>query len=87
MPVRLPTDRFCYEGFLPRKHSERVQYLRTLRSERRTIVFYETLHRIDDAMADLLDVFGPNRKMALCRELTKILSRSVAEPSRRFARA
>ena len=67
----LPTDRFCYEGFLPRKHSERVQYLRTLRSERRTIVFYETLHRIDDAMADLLDVFGPNRKMALCRELTK----------------
>ena len=67
----LPTDRFCYEGFLPRKHSERVQYLRTLRSERRTIVFYETLHRIDDSMADLLDVFGPNRKMALCRELTK----------------
>lgn len=67
----LPTDRFCYEGFLPRKHSERVQYLRTLRSERRTIVLYETLHRIDDAMADLLDVFGPNRKMALCRELTK----------------
>ena len=67
----LPTDRFCYEGFLPRKHSERVQYLRTLRSARRTIVFYETLHRIDDSMADLLDVFGPNRKMALCRELTK----------------
>ena len=67
----LPTDRFCYEGFLPRKHSERVQHLRALKSERRTIVFYETLHRIDDAMADLLDVFGPNRKMALCRELTK----------------
>ena len=67
----LPTDRFCYEGFLPRKHSERVQYLRTLRSERRTIVFYETLHRIDESMADLLDVLGPNRKMALCRELTK----------------
>lgn len=67
----LPTDRFCYEGFLPRKHSERVQYLRALKSERRTIVFYETLHRIDESMADLLDVLGPNRKMALCRELTK----------------
>ena len=67
----LPTDRFCYEGFLPRKHSERVQHLRALKSERRTIVFYETLHRIDESMADLLDVFGPNRKMALCRELTK----------------
>ena len=67
----LPTDRFCYEGFLPRKHSERVQHLRALKSERRTIVFYETLHRIDESMVDLLDVLGPNRKMALCRELTK----------------
>ena len=59
----LPTDRFCYEGFLPRKHSERVQYLRTLLPERRTIVFYETPHRIADSMDD--------RPMALCRELTK----------------
>ena len=82
----LPTDRFCYEGFLPRKHSERVQYLRTLRSERRTIVFYETLHRIADSMADLLDVFGPNRKMALCRELTtdiaQIRQSVINEPPR-----
>ena len=68
---RLPTDRFCYEGFLPRKHSERVQHLRMLQSERRTIVFYETPHRIADSMDDLLDAFGPNRAMALCRELTK----------------
>ena len=67
----LPTDRFCYEGFLPRKHSERVQYLRTLLPERRTIVFYETPHRIADSMDDLLYAFGPNRPMALCRELTK----------------
>lgn len=67
----LPTDRFCYEGFLPRKHSERVQHLRALLAERRTMVFYETLHRIDESMADLLEVFGPDRRMALCRELTK----------------
>lgn len=67
----LPTDRFCYEGFLPRKHSERVQRLRSLQSERRTIVFYETPHRIDDAMNDLISVFGPDRLMALARELTK----------------
>ena len=67
----LPTDRFCYEGFLPRKHSERVQYLRTLQGERRTMVFYETLHRVAESMEDLLDAFGPNRPMALCRELTK----------------
>ena len=67
----LPTDRFCYEGFLPRKHSERVQHLRSLRSERRTMVFYETPHRIADAMEDLRDVFGAARPMALARELTK----------------
>ncbi len=67
----LPTDRFCYEGFLPRRHAERVQHLRALKGERRTIVFYETLHRIADAMADLEEVLGPERPMALCRELTK----------------
>lgn len=50
---------------------ERVQHLRMLQSERRTIVFYETPHRIADSMDDLLDAFGPNRAMALCRELTK----------------
>lgn len=67
----LPTDRFCYEGFLPRRQSERLQHLRALRGEQRTIVFYETLHRISDSMDALLEVFGPDRPMALCRELTK----------------
>ena len=67
----LATDRFCYEGFLPRKHAERIQHLRTLQSERRTIVFYEVPHRIGESMDDLLEAFGPNRQMALCRELTK----------------
>ncbi len=67
----LPTDRFCYEGFLPRKSGERKQHLRSLSSERRTIVFYEAPHRIKEAMEDICDVIGPNRLMALCRELTK----------------
>ena len=67
----LPTDRFCYEGFLPRKHADRMQHLRMLQSERRTMVFYETVHRIDEAMADLETAFGSDRPMALCRELTK----------------
>lgn len=67
----LPTDRFCYEGFVPRKHNERIQRFRSLKGERRTIVFYETLHRIAETMDDLLEMFGPNRPMALCRELTK----------------
>lgn len=67
----LPTDRFCYEGFVPRKHAERLQHLRMLRSEPRTIVLYETPHRIASTMDDLLSIFGPDRHMALCRELTK----------------
>lgn len=67
----LPTDRFCYEGFLPRKSGERQQHLRSLRTERRTIVFYETPHRIAEAMEDVLSVLGSHRSMALCRELTK----------------
>ncbi|WEV47690.1 16S rRNA (cytidine(1402)-2'-O)-methyltransferase [Bifidobacterium sp. ESL0690] len=67
----LPTDRFCYEGFVPRKHNERIQRFRSLLGERRTIVFYETLHRIAETMDDLLEMFGPDRPMALCRELTK----------------
>ncbi|WEV74148.1 16S rRNA (cytidine(1402)-2'-O)-methyltransferase [Bifidobacterium sp. ESL0798] len=67
----LPTDRFCYEGFVPRKRGERIQRFRSLLGERRTIVFYETLYRIAETMDDLLEMFGPNRPMALCRELTK----------------
>lgn len=67
----LPTDRFCYEGFLPRKSGERQQHLRSLKAERRTIVFYEAPHRIAEAMEDILAVLGSNRPMALCRELTK----------------
>ncbi|OZG50414.1 16S rRNA (cytidine(1402)-2'-O)-methyltransferase [Bombiscardovia coagulans] len=67
----LPTDRFCYEGFLPRKSSERRQYLHTLLAEQRTLVFYESPRRLADSMADLLEVFGSQRRMALCRELTK----------------
>jgi 16S rRNA (cytidine1402-2'-O)-methyltransferase len=67
----LPTDRFCYEGFVPRKHAERLQHFRMLRTERRTIVFYETPHRIGETMDGLLATFEPGRSMALCRELTK----------------
>lgn len=67
----LPTDRFCYEGFVPRRHAERLQRLRMLKGEERTIVLYETPHRIAATMDDLEEVFGPDRRMALCRELTK----------------
>lgn len=67
----LPTDRFCYEGFVPRKPSDRARRLRALRAEPRTIVFYEAPHRIAETMDALAEAFGEGRPMALCRELTK----------------
>lgn len=68
----LPTDKFCYEGFLPAKSKNRLNQLELLRYETRTIVFYETPHRILESMEDMLKVFGPDREVVLARELTKI---------------
>jgi 16S rRNA (cytidine1402-2'-O)-methyltransferase len=67
----LPSDRFCFEGFLPRKSRERARALADLATERRTMVFFESVHRIGDALAALGRAFGPDRPAALCRELTK----------------
>lgn len=66
----LPTDRFAFEGFLPRK--SRVAALRPLAADRRTLIFFESPHRLADALADLATVFGATRKAAVCRELTKL---------------
>jgi 16S rRNA (cytidine1402-2'-O)-methyltransferase len=66
----LPTDRFAFEGFLPRKG--RLPALRALASETRTLVFFESPHRIGDALRDLVSAFGPERPAAVCRELTKL---------------
>jgi 16S rRNA (cytidine1402-2'-O)-methyltransferase len=67
----LPVDRFCFEGFLPRKGGERAARLRELADEPRTMVFFESPHRIDDALAAMAAVFGDDRPGAVCRELTK----------------
>ena len=67
----LPTDRFCFEGFVPRKQSDRVRRLRSLLTETRTIVFYETPQRIARTMDAFAEVFPPSRPMVLARELTK----------------
>lgn len=67
----LPTGRFVFEGFLPRKSGERVRHLQSLADEQRTIVFYESPHRIEASLADMGHVFGP-RPAALARELTKM---------------
>jgi 16S rRNA (cytidine1402-2'-O)-methyltransferase len=67
----LPTDRFVFEGFLPAKRTARLERLAALRGETRTLVLFESSHRILDALADLAEVFGENRSAALCREMTK----------------
>ena len=67
----LPVDRFCFEGFLPRKGGERIRALRALADERRTMVFFEAPHRVAKALAAMEEVFGADRRAAVCRELTK----------------
>ncbi|RII42948.1 16S rRNA (cytidine(1402)-2'-O)-methyltransferase [Galactobacter valiniphilus] len=68
----LPTDRFTFEGFLPRKPGERRERLAELRDERRTMVFYEAPHRIDATLEALVEGFGAGRRAVLARELTKL---------------
>jgi 16S rRNA (cytidine1402-2'-O)-methyltransferase len=68
----LPTDRFVFEGFLPVRTGPRRTRLETLRHEPRTLVFFESCHRIAAALVDLADLFGANRPAALARELTKV---------------
>ena len=79
----LPTDRFTFEGFLPAKPQQRRKALADLVAEPRTLVFYESPHRIVATLQDLQEVFGAERKMVLARELTKqfetYLSGSIAE--------
>lgn len=67
----LPTDRFSFEGFLPRKSGERVRVFESLARESRTMIFFEAPHRILDALVDAESVFGPDREAAVVRELTK----------------
>jgi 16S rRNA (cytidine1402-2'-O)-methyltransferase len=67
----LPVDRFCFEGFLPRKSGERRRRLSRLVTEERTMVFFEAPHRTAEALAAMAEVFGGDRRAAVCRELTK----------------
>jgi 16S rRNA (cytidine1402-2'-O)-methyltransferase len=67
----LPVDRFCFEGFLPRKAGERRRALEALRSEPRTVIFFEAPQRLPATLADAVQVLGVDRPVAVCRELTK----------------
>lgn len=67
----LATDRFCFEGFVPRKPGERQRFLGRLAQEERTMIFFESTHRIAATLDMMAEVFGPDRPAAVCRELTK----------------
>jgi len=68
----LPTDRFCFEGFLPRKAGDRRRSLSALEREPRTMVFFESPNRLAEALADVASVLGADRRVAVVRELTKM---------------
>jgi 16S rRNA (cytidine1402-2'-O)-methyltransferase len=67
----LPVDRFCFEGFLPRRAGERQRRLAELAAEPRTLIFFEAPHRTAEMLTDLAAAFGEQRPAAVCRELTK----------------
>ncbi|MEH2457241.1 16S rRNA (cytidine(1402)-2'-O)-methyltransferase [Nostoc sp.] len=68
----LPTDRFVFEGFLPSKSQHRQEHLESLQTESRTLIFYESPHRLRDTLQDLAEVWGSDRQIVLGRELTKL---------------
>jgi 16S rRNA (cytidine1402-2'-O)-methyltransferase len=67
----LPADRFCFEGFLPRKSGDRIRTLTQLLHEPRTMIFFEAPHRLEKTLNDMAEVFGPQRLAAVAREMTK----------------
>jgi 16S rRNA (cytidine1402-2'-O)-methyltransferase len=74
----LPSDRFCFEGFLPAKKKARGDALAALAQEPRTMVFYESVHRVADMLRDLVSAFGGERRAFLARELTKMHEQCVS---------
>jgi 16S rRNA (cytidine1402-2'-O)-methyltransferase len=67
----LPVERFCFDGFAPRRDGERRRWLATLRAEARAVVFFESPHRLADTLRTAAEVLGADRPAAVCRELTK----------------
>ena len=82
----LPTNRFIFEGFLPKKAAEREAFLRTLLYEPRSMVFFEAPHRIRYTIKSCLHVFGGNRRAAILRELTKVHEQHLAGDLEHLAR-
>ena len=76
----LPSDRFVFEGFLPPKSAARRSRLEELAGDPRTLIFYESSHRIVESLADMRDIFGAEREAVLARELTKMFETVIGEP-------
>jgi 16S rRNA (cytidine1402-2'-O)-methyltransferase len=76
----LPSDKFCFEGFAPRKQSARKGWLASLAGERRTTVFFESPRRLPACLRDAVDQLGGDRRAAVCRELTKVHEEVVRGP-------
>jgi 16S rRNA (cytidine1402-2'-O)-methyltransferase len=76
----LPSDRFVFEGFLPPKAAARRSRLQELAGDARTLIFYESSHRVAESLVDMRDVFGPGREAVLARELTKVFETVLGEP-------
>jgi len=73
----LPTDRFCFEGFLPRTSGARITALEKLASEERTMIFFEAPHRLLESLQDCVTVLGAERLGAICREMTKTYEETI----------
>ena len=73
----LPTDRFCFEGFAPRTSGARKSWYQSLVEESRTIIYFEAPHRLQESLHDALQIFGPDRQGAICREMTKTYEETV----------
>ena len=84
-----PTGRFTFEGFLAMNKKNRRTHLESLRGEERTMIFYEAPHKLAATLADLAEVFGPDRPVSLCRELSKlheeIVRTTLGEAARQYA--
>jgi 16S rRNA (cytidine1402-2'-O)-methyltransferase len=81
----LPSDRFVFEGFLPPKSAARRTRLQELAGEPRTLIFYESSHRVAESLADMRAVFGDDREAVLARELTKLFETVIGEPLAQLA--
>jgi 16S rRNA (cytidine1402-2'-O)-methyltransferase len=81
----LPGERFCFEGFAPRRAGERRRWLETLVSQSRAVVFFESPHRLAETLAAAVEVLGADRRAAVCRELTKTYEQVLRGPLHELA--